>query len=78
VPNETVSRHRVKVIVNAVVLVPSDKLDEDTAAAISAVSQGPAGALRIRMHNKVPAIVPAGQVLVEVRAGKRLTSVKKV
>src|SRR2546427_13300312 len=31
--------HRVKVIVNAVLLVPSDKLDEDTAAAISAVSQ---------------------------------------
>jgi hypothetical protein len=30
--------HRVKVIVNAVLLVPSDKLDEDTAAAISAVS----------------------------------------
>src|ERR1700751_4223491 len=31
---------RVKVIVNAVLLVPSDKLDENTAAAIAAVSQG--------------------------------------
>jgi phage terminase small subunit len=36
--------HRVKVIVNAVLLVPSDKLDEDTAAAISAVSQSSTGA----------------------------------
>src|SRR6201997_60539 len=39
--------HRVRVIVNAVLLVPSDKLDEDTAAAISSVSQSSAGALRI-------------------------------
>ena len=30
---------RVKVIVSALVLVPSDKLDENTAAAIAAVSQ---------------------------------------
>jgi hypothetical protein len=37
--------HCVKVIVNAVLLVPSDKLDEDTAAAISAVSQSSTGAL---------------------------------
>src|SRR5260221_10853074 len=46
---------RVKVIVSAVLLVPSDKLDEDTAAAISAVSHGPADALRIWMHNKLAA-----------------------
>jgi phage terminase small subunit len=35
--------------------VPSDKLDEDTAAAISAVSQSSTGALRIKMHNKLAA-----------------------
>jgi len=38
-------------------LVPSDKLDEDTAAAIAAVSQSSTGALRIRMHNKLAALV---------------------
>ena len=54
---------RVKVIVNAVLLVPSDKLDENTAAAISAVSQGPAGAGRIKMHNKLPALVALGKYL---------------
>jgi phage terminase small subunit len=54
---------RVKVIVSAVMLVPSDKLDENTAAAISAVSQGPAGAVRIKMHNKLPALVALGKYL---------------
>ena len=44
-------------------LVPSDKLDEDTAAAISAVSAGPAGAVRIRMHNKLAALVVLGKYL---------------
>ena len=43
--------------------VPSDKLDEDTAAAISAVSQGSTGTLRIRMHNKLPALVALGKHL---------------
>jgi hypothetical protein len=42
---------------------PSDKLDENTAAAISAVSQGPAGAVRIKMHNKLPALVALGKYL---------------
>ncbi len=40
-----------------------DKLDENTAAAISAVSQGPAGAVRIKMHNKLPALVALGKYL---------------
>jgi Terminase small subunit len=52
---------RVKVIVSAVLLVPSDKLDENTAAAIAAVSQGPAGA--VRMHNKLPALMALGKRL---------------
>jgi phage terminase small subunit len=54
---------RVKVIVSAVLLVPSEKLDENTAAAISAVSQGPAGTLRIKMHDKLAALVALGKHL---------------
>ena len=42
---------------------PSDKLDEDTAAAISAVSQSSTGALRIKMHNKLAALVVLGKYL---------------
>jgi hypothetical protein len=45
------------------VLVPSDKLDENTAAAIAAVSQSSTGALRIRMHNKLRALVALGKYL---------------
>ena len=44
-------------------LVPSDKLDEDTAAAISVVSQGSTGTVRIRMHNKLAALVVLGKYL---------------
>jgi phage terminase small subunit len=47
---------RVKVIVSAVLVVPSDKLDENTA-----VSQGPEGA--VRMHNKLPALMALGKRL---------------
>jgi phage terminase small subunit len=46
-----------------VLTVPSDKLDEDTAAAISAVSQSSTGALRIKMHNKLAALVVLGKYL---------------
>jgi phage terminase small subunit len=55
--------HRVKVIVNAVLLVPSDKLDENTTAAIAAVSQSSTGAVRIKMHNKLAALVVLGKYL---------------
>jgi phage terminase small subunit len=54
---------RVKVITSAVSLVPSDRLDANTAAAIAAVSQGPTGALRIKMHNKLAALVALGKHL---------------
>src|SRR6476620_8085472 len=43
--------------------VPSDELDEDTAAAIAAVSQSSTGALRIKMHNKLAALVVLGKYL---------------
>jgi phage terminase small subunit len=39
------------------------QLDEDTAAAISAVSQSSTGALRIKMHNKLAALVVLGKYL---------------
>jgi phage terminase small subunit len=54
---------RVKVITSAVSLVPSDRLDESTAAAIAAVSQSPTGALSIKMHNKLAAFVALGKHL---------------
>jgi phage terminase small subunit len=63
VREEAEDGQHVKVIVSAVLLVPSDKLDENTAAAISAVSQGSTGTLRIRMHNKLPALVALGKHL---------------
>jgi phage terminase small subunit len=46
-----------------VLLIPRDKLDEDTAAAIAAVSQSSTGAPRIKMHNKLAALVVLGKYL---------------
>jgi phage terminase small subunit len=43
--------------------VPSDKLDEVTVAAISAVSQSSTGALSIKMHDKLAALVALGKHL---------------
>jgi hypothetical protein len=36
--------------------VPTDKLDERTAAAIAEVSQGSTGTLRVKMHDKLAAV----------------------
>jgi phage terminase small subunit len=46
-----------------ILLVPSDKLGEDTAAAISAVSLSSTGTPRIKMHNKLAALVVLGKYL---------------
>jgi phage terminase small subunit len=54
---------RVKVVTSAVSLVPRDKLDENTAAAIAAVSQSSTGALRVRMHDKLAALIALGKHL---------------
>src|SRR5262245_27873329 len=54
---------RVKVITSAVSLVPSERLDANTAAAIAEVSQGSTGALRIKMHDKQAALVALGKHL---------------
>src|SRR5258708_32759737 len=55
--------HRVKVIGNAVLLVASDKLDENTAAAIAAVSHGSNQEVPLKMHNKLAALVARGRGL---------------
>ena len=44
-------------------LVLSDKLDEDTAAAITAVSQSSTGTLSIKMHDKLAALIALGKHL---------------
>ena len=54
---------RVKVVTGAVSLVPRDKLDEDTAAAIAVVSQSSTGALSVKMHDKLAALVALGKHL---------------
>jgi hypothetical protein len=43
--------------------VPTDKLDERTAAAIAEVSQGSTGTLRVKMHDKLAALVTLGKHL---------------
>jgi phage terminase small subunit len=53
----------VKVVTSAVSLVPRDKLDENTAAAIAVVSQSSTGALSVRMHDKLAALVALGKHL---------------
>ena len=57
------SGQRVKVVTSAVSLVPRDKLDENTAAAIAVVSQSSTGALSVRMHDKLAALVALGKRL---------------
>jgi phage terminase small subunit len=53
----------VKVVTGAVSLVPRDKLDENTAAAIAVVSQSSTGALSVKMHDKLAALVALGKHL---------------
>jgi hypothetical protein len=43
--------------------VTSDKLDENTAAAIAVVSQTSTGALSVRMHDKLAALIALGKHL---------------
>jgi hypothetical protein len=43
--------------------VPKDKIDENTAAAIAAVSQSSTGALSVRMHDKLAALIALGKHL---------------
>jgi hypothetical protein len=43
--------------------VPRDKPDENTAAAIAVVSQSSTGALSVRMHDKLAALIALGKHL---------------
>jgi hypothetical protein len=54
---------RVKVVTGAVSLVPKDKLDENTAAVVAAVSHSSTRALSVRMHDKLAALVALGKHL---------------
>lgn len=48
---------------NHVLLVDSDELDDDTAAAIAEVSQNATGGVKIKMHDKKGALVDLGKHL---------------
>lgn len=48
---------------NHVSLISSEDLDDDTAAAISEVSQSPTGGLKIKLHDKQAALVNMGKHL---------------
>lgn len=50
-------------VTNQVAIVDSDKIDDDTAAAILEVSQTKDGVLKVKMHDKVGPLVRIGQHL---------------
>lgn len=50
-------------VANFVMLVPSDQIDAETAAAISEVSQTKDGALKVKLHDKRAALVDLGRHL---------------
>lgn len=52
-----------EIITNGVALVPSDQMDADTAAAISAVETNANGTVRVKFHDKKAALVDIGKHL---------------
>jgi phage terminase small subunit len=60
---------------NRVELVDSDALDDDTAAAISSISQNQAGGVTIKMHDKRAALVDIGKHLGLFRERMELSGV---
>lgn len=50
-------------VVNEVVLIDSADIDDDTAAAISEVSQTDRGGLKVKMHDKIAALTQVGRHL---------------
>jgi phage terminase small subunit len=56
-------------IVNEVELIGSDKIDDATASAISSISQGKDGELKIKFHSKETALVNLGKHLGLFREG---------
>lgn len=51
------------IVSNSVTLVDSELLDDDTAAAISEISQNAAGGIKLKMHDKKGALVDIGKHL---------------
>lgn len=51
------------IVTNHVTLVDSDQLDDDTAAAISEISQNATGGVKLKMHDKKGALVDLGKHL---------------
>jgi phage terminase small subunit len=51
------------VVTNNVTLVSSDEIDDETAAAISEISQNAAGGIKLKMHDKKAALVDIGRHL---------------
>lgn len=51
------------VVTNNVTLVSSDEIDDDTAAAISEISQNSTGGIKLKMHDKKAALVDIGRHL---------------
>ena len=51
-----------RVLVSKVLLVPDNEIDDDTAAAVAQIYQGPNG-IRVRLHNKHAALVSIGKHL---------------
>jgi hypothetical protein len=52
-----------KVITFRVTVLPSAKIDPTARAAVASISQGVGGELRIKMHDKIPAIDKLARVL---------------
>jgi phage terminase small subunit len=52
-----------RIVTNQVTLVASDDLDDDTAMAISEISQNAAGGVKIKLHDKRAALVDIGRHL---------------
>jgi phage terminase small subunit len=50
-------------VTNEVTLIDSDKIDDDTAAAVSEISQSAQGGLKIKLHDKKGALVDIGRHL---------------
>jgi len=50
-------------ILSRVTVLDSATIDDDAAAAVSEVSQGANGALRVKLHDKLPALVRLGEHL---------------
>lgn len=61
------------IVTNTVEVIGSDEIDDDTAAAISEISQNEKGGLKIKLHDKRAALVDLGKYLGMFRDKVELT-----